>query len=90
MKRPFGFGSQSPKPRKTQPVAIDRSRRGEERVVGEISYTYLGWAVHGCPGHWELDGEPATGQLRWVEGPMHHADAILEDFCRKLVEPATT
>ena len=74
---------------KTQSVAIDGLRRGDERVVGEISYTYLGWAVHDCPGHWELDGEPATGELRWVDGPMHPAEAIFEDFSGKLLEHTT-
>ncbi|PLS79998.1 MAG: hypothetical protein CYG59_10225, partial [Chloroflexi bacterium] len=45
------------------------------------SYYYEGWALHEeCPGHWELDGDPDTGQLHFVEGRVRPEDAILEDF----------
>ena len=64
----------------TQSVAIDGLRRGEERVAGEISYTYASWAVRDCPGHWVLDGEPGSGTLTWVDGSMHPADAIFDDL----------
>jgi len=64
----------------TQSVAIDAMRRGTERVLGEISYTYVSWMVHDCTGHWVLNGEPETGDLEWVEGHMAPDDAIFEDF----------
>jgi glutathione synthase/RimK-type ligase-like ATP-grasp enzyme len=64
----------------TQSVAIDGMRRGDERVVGEISYTYASWGVRECPGHWRLSGEPEVGELTWVEGKLRPEDAILEDF----------
>ena len=64
----------------TQSVAVDALRRGEERVIVEISYTYASWAVHDCPGHWVLDGEPQTGELKWVAGRVFPEDAIFEDF----------
>ena len=63
-----------------QSVAIDGLWRGEECVVGEISYCYASWAVHACPGHWTLDGDPQTGLVRWQEGPMWPEDAQLEVF----------
>lgn len=69
---------------KTQSVAIDGLRRGAERVVGEISYTYASWAVRDCPGHWALDGDPANGTLTWIEGRLHPEDAIFEDFVAML------
>ena len=68
----------------TQSIAIDGLRRGEERVVGEISYTYVSWMVQSCPGHWELNGEPETGELVWCEGQMWPEDAIMSDFLVEL------
>lgn len=64
----------------TQSVAVDAMRRGDERVLGEISYTYVGWMVRDCPGHWVLHGEPETGELEWVGGHLAPDDAIFEDF----------
>jgi glutathione synthase/RimK-type ligase-like ATP-grasp enzyme len=64
----------------TQSVAIDAMRKGSERVLGEISYTYVSWMVRDCTGHWVLHGEPGTGDLEWVEGHMAPDDAIFEDF----------
>jgi glutathione synthase/RimK-type ligase-like ATP-grasp enzyme len=66
----------------TQCVAIDGLRRGEERVVGEISYTFASWAVRDCPGHWVLHGQPESGQLEWTPGHLRPEDAILIDFLR--------
>jgi glutathione synthase/RimK-type ligase-like ATP-grasp enzyme len=65
----------------TQSVAIDGMRRGDTRLVGEISYTYAAWAIERCPGHWARD---SLGRLRWVEGPLRAEDAIFEDFVRGL------
>lgn len=64
----------------TGEMGVDILRRGEEYTINEINYYYEGWAVHACPGHWELDGDPDTGQLDWVEGRMRPEDAIMEDF----------
>jgi hypothetical protein len=64
----------------TQSVAIDGMRRGQERVLGEVSYTYVSWMVRDCPGHWVLDGDPDTGNLEWIEGHLGPDDAIFEDF----------
>jgi hypothetical protein len=63
----------------TQSVAVDGLRRGEERVIAEISYTYASWAVRDCPGHWRRRDEAAS-DLEWVEGPRMPEDAIFEDF----------
>jgi glutathione synthase/RimK-type ligase-like ATP-grasp enzyme len=64
----------------TQSVAIDGMRRGSDRVVGEISYTYVSWMVRDCPGHWMLNGSTDTGTLTWVDGHLAPDDAIFEDF----------
>ena len=69
---------------KTQSIAIDCLRRGEERVVGEISYTYPHWTVHNCPGHWELTGDPETGDLVWKSGQMWPEEAQIIDFIDRL------
>ena len=66
----------------TQSVAIDGLRRGDERVVSEISYTYAAWAVRDCPGHWVLGGDASTGALNWVDGNLRPEDAIFTDFVR--------
>ena len=68
----------------TQSVAIDAMRRGDECVLGEISYTYVSWMVRDCPGHWVLTGEPETGDLEWIEGHLAPDDAIFEDFVATL------
>jgi glutathione synthase/RimK-type ligase-like ATP-grasp enzyme len=68
----------------TQSVAIDALRRGEQRLVEEVSYTHVSWVVRDCPGHWVLHGEPETGDLEWVAGQMAPDDAIFEDFVAAL------
>jgi glutathione synthase/RimK-type ligase-like ATP-grasp enzyme len=68
----------------TQSVAIDGLRRGEERLINEISYTYVSWLVRDCPGHWVLSGDPASGRLDWVEGHMTPEEAIFKDFVVRL------
>ena len=68
----------------TQSVAIDAMLRGTERVLGEVSYTYVSWMVRDCPGHWVLHGDPETGELEFVDGHMAPDDAIFEDFVAEL------
>jgi glutathione synthase/RimK-type ligase-like ATP-grasp enzyme len=67
-----------------QSVAIDGLKRGDEWVVGEVSYTYMSDAIHDCPGHWELRGSPATGELVWRDGSMWPEQAQIEDFLARL------
>ena len=55
-----------------------------QAVLGEISYTTISGVVHTCPGHWELEGDPATGILHWVPGPMWPEEAQIEDFLTRL------
>jgi hypothetical protein len=69
-----------------QSVAIDGLYSHGECAVCEISYTYLSKAVHDCPGHWELEGKPESGELIWVEGPMWPEQAQVEDFIERLRE----
>jgi len=68
----------------TQSVAVDGLRRGEDRVVGEISYTYVSWMVQSAPGHWEMQGNPETGKLAWCEGHMWPEEAQIQDFLARL------
>jgi glutathione synthase/RimK-type ligase-like ATP-grasp enzyme len=65
----------------TQSVAIDFLRRDSSYVVGEVSYAYVTWVVHECPGHWVL-GE--DGELFWVDGQMWPEDAQFDDFALRL------
>lgn len=67
-----------------QSLAIDGLYRGDDRVVGEISYTYVSGTVHACPGHWELTGDAMTGDLRWVDGHMWAEEAQVADFIVRL------
>lgn len=67
-----------------QSCAIDALRSGDQPVVGEISYTYASWAVRACPGHWELQGPPTTGDLVWREGPLWPEEAQIADFLDRL------
>jgi len=67
-----------------QSLAIDGLKRGEDWVVGEVSYAYVSEVIHDCPGHWELDGSPETGDLLWVAGSMWPEDAQIEDFLARL------
>jgi len=69
---------------KTQSVAIDCLLRGKERVVGEISYSYVCWIGHECPGHWVLSGDPYEGELIWCEGRMFREEAQIIDFLARL------
>jgi hypothetical protein len=68
----------------TQSIAVDVLRRGEARVLAEISYTYASWAVRECPGHWVLQGNADAGGLTWVDGKMLPEDAIFDDFLERL------
>ncbi len=68
----------------TQSVAIDGLYRGNECMTTEISYSYVSWMVHECPGHWELEGDPESGRLIWKTGQMWPEDAIMEDFIARL------
>lgn len=66
--------------------AIDGLYRQNENVLTEISYTYVSWMVYSCPGHWELEGNPQDGTLRWVEGQMWPEEAQVADFLKSLMK----
>ena len=68
----------------TQSCAIDGLYRDGEPVLGEISYTYVSCAVQQCPGHWELHGDPETGELVWRDGHMWPEEAQIQDFLVRL------
>lgn len=81
----------------SQSLSIDGLCRDGRPVIGEISYVYATWPVAECPGHWELRGDPAEGELQWVEGSVWPEDAILDDFLalvdsqpRRIGSPAAT
>jgi len=60
-----------------QSMAYDFLYREGEPVICEISYAYVDWAVHDCPGHWRVD-------LSWSDGQMWPEEAHVEDFLRRL------
>jgi len=67
----------------TQSVAVDCLRdpaNGGRFVIGEISYTYVSWMVHACPGHWTR----RDGQLEWQPGQMYPEEAQAADFIQRL------
>jgi len=64
----------------TQSIAIDVIQRGTERVVTELSYTYVMWTVQSCPGHWEMEGQ----ELVWKDGHMWPEEAQIQDFLERL------
>ena len=73
----------------TQSCAIDGLYRNGRPSVGEISYTYISQAVFRCPGHWILEGDSATGALKWIDTQMWPEEAQVQDFLRHLDEKFT-
>jgi hypothetical protein len=71
-----------------QSCAIDGLYRDGRPVVCEVSYTYVSWAVHACPGHWTLAGDPEGGELSWVEGHVWPEVAQATDFLQLLDKPS--
>jgi glutathione synthase/RimK-type ligase-like ATP-grasp enzyme len=63
-----------------QSVGIDILRRSNEPMVIELTFNYASWVVRACPGHWVLNGEPESGNLKWVEGTVRAADVTFDDF----------
>jgi hypothetical protein len=45
--------------------------------IAEVSYCYIDWMVHACPGYWDRS-------LHWHEGHVWPQDAILDDFLAAL------
>lgn len=60
-----------------QSVAIDGLKKQGCPVVGEISYTYVSWMVHACPGHWDA-------QMNWHDGVMWPEEAQIQDYLEQL------
>lgn len=69
---------------KTQSIAIDCLRKSEEWIVVEMSYTFPHFITHDCPGHWELQEDPDTGELIWQDGQMWPEEAQIIDFLKRL------
>jgi glutathione synthase/RimK-type ligase-like ATP-grasp enzyme len=65
---------------KTQEVNLDILHRGNDFVIGEISYTTMSWFIQGCLGHWKLE----KAQLVWVPGQMWPEEAQIQDFLVRL------
>jgi len=62
---------------RTQSLAFDFLVRNGELLLVEISYTFVSWMVHGCPGHWDP-------QLGWHEGSMWPEEAQAADLLARL------
>jgi glutathione synthase/RimK-type ligase-like ATP-grasp enzyme len=58
---------------KFQSMAYDFLFKEGQPVISEISYTFVDWMVHSCPGHWD-------SHLNWLEGQMWPQEAQAEDF----------
>ena len=69
---------------KFQTVAVDILRRNDRPVLVELGYDYVNWVVNACPGYWRLDGDPATGTLRWHEGQTRSEDEVFDHFVATL------
>jgi len=60
-----------------QSCAYDFIFRGDEPVVTEISYTFIGRYVAHCPGYWDP-------QLNWHPEPLRPEAAMADDFLEKI------
>ncbi len=69
---------------RSQSIGVDCLKRGDDCVIGEVSYTYISWLVHDCPGHWELAGTPSDGELVWRAGSMWPEEAQVADYLQRL------
>ncbi len=56
-----------------QCMAYDFLNKDSKPVLIELSYTFVDWMVHCCPGHWNPN-------LEWKEGHMWPEEAQVEDF----------
>lgn len=77
-------------------IAFEISKRGEfqsmsydflyrkgKPVVSEISYTFVDWMIHECPGHWDTD-------FHWHEGQLWPEEVQAEDFLNEVLARRTT
>lgn len=62
-----------------QCMSYDLLKKGSQFVINEMSYTFLGSAVHACPGHWDP-------QLNWVEGHVAPQEAQIDVFLPQVME----
>lgn len=62
-----------------QSMAYDFLYKDRKPTICEISYTFVDWAVHNCPGHWDPS-------LQWIDGQMWPEDAQVEDFLALVME----
>lgn len=70
-----------------QSCAIDGLYRSGEPVIGEVSYTYRSDTVYHCPGHWELVGDAADGELVWRVGQLWPEEAQVEVLLEQISQP---
>jgi hypothetical protein len=64
----------------SQSLAVDILRKGDQFVISEISYTFVSWMVHACPGYWDE-------KMNWHEGQMWAEEAQIQDFVKRLYLP---
>ena len=65
-----------------QSMAFDFLLSGDEAVITEISFMFVAWMVHACPGYW-------TSDLLFHAGPMWPQEAQAADFL-SLIRRAST
>jgi glutathione synthase/RimK-type ligase-like ATP-grasp enzyme len=67
-----------------QSMAYDFLLNPERKpLISEISYCYVNWMVHECPGYWDRE-------LKWHEGHMWPEEAHVEDFVNLILHRKTT
>jgi len=56
-----------------QSMAYDFLMEGQQPLLNEMSYCYVDYVVHDCPGYWDRN-------LEWHEGHIWPEEAHVEDF----------
>ena len=69
---------------RSQSCAVDALYKGRDPLIAEVQYSFISSAVHSCPGHWELNGEPQDGTLNWVAGQMWAEEAQAMDLIAEI------
>ena len=59
-------------------MAYDFIFKDREPVITEISYTFVDYLIHDCPGHW-------NSSLEWIPGNLWPEEAQVQDFLAYII-----